>query len=136
MAPKLFTLSEANALLPALVPVVRELIEAQRGLRAAEALLDGFRTRATLEGGVVPDAGLHQAKVDAERLAEEIRSGVAEVEARGCLVKDLDRGLVDFLSIRAGEQVYLCWRLGESSIGFWHGLEEGFAGRKPITTSD
>ncbi|MFB3819361.1 MAG: DUF2203 domain-containing protein [Candidatus Methylomirabilales bacterium] len=136
MAPRLFTLSEANALLPTLTPVVRELVEAQRGLRAAEAQLDGFRARATLEGGVVPDAGLRRAKLEAERLAEKIRSRVAEVEARGCLVKDLDRGLVDFLSIRAGEQVYLCWRLGEPSIGFWHGLDEGFVGRKPVTSED
>jgi hypothetical protein len=136
VAPKLFTLSEANALLPRLTPVVQALVAAQRGLRAAEARLDSFRTRATLEGGVVPDAGLRDARVEAERLAEEIRSGVAEVEAHGSLVKDLDRGLVDFLSIRGGEQVYLCWRLGETSIAFWHGLEEGFAGRKPVSLDE
>jgi len=136
VAPRIFTLSEAIALLPRLRPLVQAVVEARRELRSAEQRLDAFRARATLEGGVVPEAGLHEAKREAERLTAEIREGIAGVEALGCLVKDLDRGLVDFLSVQAGEQVYLCWHLGEPTIAFWHGLEEGFAGRKPVRSED
>jgi hypothetical protein len=57
---------------------------------------------------------------------------VREIEALGCVIKDLDLGLLDFLASRGREQVYLCWRLGEPDIRHWHGLQEGFAGRKPL----
>ena len=53
-------------------------------------------------------------------------------QALGVLVKDLDRGLVDFPALRDGEEVLLCWQVGEGEIAYWHGLEEGFAGRKPL----
>ena len=70
-----------------------------------------------------------------ERLDEEvagIASCVARIHEAGALVKDLDQGLVDFPARREGEDVLLCWRLGEDEIGYWHGLEEGFSGRKPL----
>jgi hypothetical protein len=130
--PKLFTVSEANALLPTLAPLVERIVEAQRAFRASEQLLDAFRTRATMEGGVLPDQDLSQAKADVDRLQAEIQGLAGEVEALGCIVKDLDRGLVDFLSLRKGAHVFLCWHAGESAIRFWHGLEEGFSGRMPI----
>ena len=70
-----------------------------------------------------------------ERLDEEV-AGIARCVARiheaGALVKDLDQGLVDFPAQREGVDVLLCWRLGEDEIGYWHGLEEGFSGRKPL----
>jgi hypothetical protein len=66
----------------------------------------------------------------------EEATGVARCVARinevGAFVKDLDRGLVDFPARRAGEDVLLCWHVGEGDVAFWHGLEEGFAGRKPL----
>ena len=55
-----------------------------------------------------------------------------EIHGRGAIVKDLDEGLVDFPARREGEEILLCWRLGEDDVAFWHGLEEGFAGRRPI----
>jgi hypothetical protein len=132
MPPKVFTLSEANALLPTLEPIIRRMVEASREFRASERLLDAFRARATMEGGILPDRDLSGAKAEADRLQNEIQEMVSEVEAIGCVLKDVDVGLVDFLSLRRGRQVYLCWRLGEDAIGFWHGLEEGYAGRKAI----
>ncbi len=57
---------------------------------------------------------------------------VEEVESTGCLIKDLGQGLIDFPAIRNGEEVFLCWKLGEPGIAYWHGLEEGFRGRRPI----
>ena len=70
-----------------------------------------------------------------ERLDEEV-AGIARCVARihelGGLVKDLDAGLVDFPARREGVEVLLCWRLGEDEVGYWHGLEEGFSGRRPL----
>ncbi len=57
-----------------------------------------------------------------------------ELEGRGAILRDLNTGLVDFLAKAGRAEIYLCWRLGETSIGFWHGLGEGFAGRKPIAS--
>ena len=70
-----------------------------------------------------------------ERLEEETREMVAcagEIQALGAVVKDLELGLVDFPSLRDGEEVFLCWRVGEDEIGFWHPVDEGFAGRRPL----
>jgi hypothetical protein len=73
---------------------------------------------------------------EAQELVEEEAAAVARciegIGELGGLVKDLDEGLVDFLTQRGGEDVLLCWRLGEDEIAFWHGMDEGFAGRKPL----
>ena len=66
-----------------------------------------------------------------EEAAEVVRS-VAELQELGLLVKDLDEGLVDFPALRDGEEVLLCCRLGEEEVAFWHSLDDGFAGRKPL----
>ena len=77
----------------------------------------------------------HELEEVQEQLDEEV-AGIARCVARihevGALVKDLDDGLVDFPATRDGRDVLLCWRLGEDEIGFWHGLDEGFSGRKPL----
>ena len=57
---------------------------------------------------------------------------VEEIQERGAIVKDLDAGLLDFPSIRDGVEVLLCWRLGEDEVGWWHGPEDGFAGRRRL----
>jgi len=67
-----------------------------------------------------------------EREAEAVAAAVEELNRLGVLVKDLDRGLVDFPALRQGEEVLLCWQVGEDEVAFWHGVEEGFAGRKPL----
>jgi hypothetical protein len=67
-----------------------------------------------------------------ERESQAVTECVQRLERLGVLVKDLDRGLVDFPALRGGEEVLLCWHLGEDEVAFWHGLEEGFAGRKPL----
>jgi hypothetical protein len=67
-----------------------------------------------------------------EQEAEAVAAAVEELNRLGVLVKDLDRGLVDFPALRQGEEVLLCWQVGEDTVAFWHGLDEGFAGRKPL----
>jgi len=132
MPPKLFTLDEANRLLPSLEPLVRRLSELQQMLRERQQVLEEFRAAVGRSGGGMPGGRFADARIEAERLTGEITEGIRLAEEWGCVVKDLDQGLVDFLSRRAGETVFLCWRLGEASIQYWHGLKEGFAGRKPL----
>ena len=132
MPPRLFTLDEANRLLLSLEPLVCRLAEKRQELRGHQAVLEEFRTAAGKSGGGMPGGRFAQARIQAERLTGEIAAGIRQIETWGCVIKDLDQGLVDFPSIRAEETVFLCWRLGEASIRYWHGLQEGFAGRKPL----
>lgn len=135
MPPRFFSLEEANSLLPTLEPLVRRLVDQRQELRAHQQVLAEFRSRASRDGGVLPGSGFAHAKSESARLIAELHEGVREIESRGGVVKDLDQGLVDFPARRGGEQVYLCWRLGEQEIRYWHGLQEGFAGRKPLKES-
>ncbi len=132
MRAKLFTLREANNLLPRLEPWMRLLIARRMELREHQEELAAFRTLASRSGGAFPGGRYARAKSESTRLLAKIHDGVKEIESLGCVVKDLDHGLVDFPARRGHEQVYLCWRLGEPEIRHWHGLQEGFAGRKPL----
>ncbi len=130
MPPRLFTLDEANRLVPTLEPLLRRLVEKRQALREHAQVIEEFRAEAGRSGGGMPGGRFGKARAAAETLGMEIAGGIQEIEAWGCVIKDLDRGLVDFLSRRGDDTVFLCWRLGEPSIRYWHGLKEGFAGRK------
>ena len=75
---------------------------------------------------------LNAARAELEELAEQVASAVRELDSLGVVVKDLDLGLLDFPGLRAGEEVELCWRVGEDAVEYWHSLEAGYRGRKPI----
>jgi hypothetical protein len=130
---RLFTLQEASSLLPRLIPLIDGLREAKQELDAIVASL-GAIAHVTQGNGNIRDALSTQDSAEdrVRELQSRIQVGLEEIQALGCLVKDLDLGLVDFPSLREGEVVYLCWRLGEESIGFWHDLDSGFAGRRPL----
>ncbi len=132
MRAKLFTLEEANSLLPRLEPLIWRLAIRRQELREHQEPLAEFRALASRSGGALPGSRYARAKEESARLLAEIHDGVRQVEDLGCVIKDLDLGLVDFLARRGREQVYLCWRLGEPEIRHWHGLHEGFAGRRPL----
>jgi len=127
-----FTAEEANEALDDVRPLTEELVEHRRALVVFQERQVVLTARIAGNGGNVQPFDLQEVQ---ERLDEEV-AGIARCVARihelGALVKDLDEGLVDFPAQRAGEDVLLCWRLGEDEIGFWHGLEEGFSGRKPL----
>ena len=82
-------------------------------------------------GGLDPRAVQEEHEAE-QRARVEIARCVNEIHGRGAIVKDIDQGLVDFLAVREGEEILLCWRLGEDEITHWHSLEEGFAGRKRL----
>ena len=127
-----FTPDEANAALPTVRPLVERMVEAKRVLDEAQARSEVVATRITGNGGGLPPAELAEMHDQVSRAATELARALEDVQATGVLVKDLDSGLVDFPSVRDGEDVLLCWRLGEDEVAFWHGYEDGFAGRRPI----
>jgi hypothetical protein len=131
--PKRFTLAEAQSLIPRVDHLLREAIALKSAFVQAERALQSFGERIMLMGGILLDRDQFlQAKIRRESEAERLRNAVQQLQDLGCLVKDLDTGLVDFPTLFRGQEVYLCWKLGEPSIEFWHGVDEGFRGRKAI----
>ena len=132
MPDRVFTPEEANAALPELRPLVEAMVAAKRALDEAQELRDDFARRIAGNGGGIPPAELAAMDATVETAAAELASAIGKVQATGVLVKDLDAGLVDFPAKRGGEDVLLCWQLGEDEVAFWHGLEDGYAGRQPL----
>jgi hypothetical protein len=131
--PKLFTLAQAQSLIPRVDRLVREAIALKSGVIEAARALQSFHERIILMGGTIVDRDQFlQVKSRRESEAECLRKAVEQLQDLGCLVKDLEAGLVDFPTLFRGQEVYLCWKVGESSIEFWHGMDEGFRGRKAI----
>jgi hypothetical protein len=133
MPPRYFTPEEANELLPQVRVAAETLVEHRRALVEARAKRAELATRIAGNGGDFDPQEPRELEGELEREAEAVARAVSLLEELGVQVKDLDRGLVDFPALRSnGEEVLLCWQVGEDEIGFWHGLEEGFAGRKPL----
>jgi hypothetical protein len=132
MAERHFTPEEANALLEQVRPVAESLVAHRRAFTVAAARRARLTQRISGNGGDFDPQEPSELDEKLQREAEAVAGAVEELQALGVLVKDLDRGLVDFPALRDGEEVLLCWQVGEREIAYWHGLEEGFAGRKPL----
>ena len=131
--PRFFTLRQAEQLLPEVESAIRNAISLKSEYQQAEAEWQSFSRRVTMLGGVLVDhSQLREQKNRRESIALGLKGLLEKIHEYGCLVKDLDIGLIDFPTQFQGEEVYLCWKLGESGIQFWHGVHEGFRGRKPI----
>jgi hypothetical protein len=135
--PKLFTLTEAERTRRELEPVLIEAIEVRRKIAPLDEELGALAARIQWLGGMqVPYEETARVRVDRDRLAESLQSAVEKISAAGCVVKDLDIGLIDFPALINNEEVYLCWRLGEERIRYWHRQDEGFTSRKLIEPGD
>ena len=132
MAERHFTPEEANALLEQVRPVAESLVAHRRAFTVAAARRARLTQRISGNGGDFDPQEPSELDEQLQREAEAVARAVEELQGLGVLVKDLDRGLVDFPALRGGEEVLLCWQVGEGEVAFWHGLEEGFAGRKPL----
>ncbi len=132
MAPRYFTLEEANAAIGELRPVVEQMVEERRRLLAAQERRGALTQQAGSNGGDLTPGDFGEVEDQLERAAGALSRSVEHIQAAGAQVKDLDRGLLDFPSIRDGEEILLCWHLGEDEIEYWHGVDEGFRGRKPL----
>lgn len=126
---KVFRLEEANALLPVVRPLLEDLVRRRRDLAIKLLEADTAQRMAGDAGGAQRAAT--QAK-QAEEMHAEVLGLIETIQKHGCVVKDLDLGLVDFPALRGGQLVNLCWKMDEPSIAFWHGMDEGFSSRKSI----
>jgi hypothetical protein len=119
-----FTREEANALLPQLTAMLDRLREAKDDLtdtEAHEALTDA-----------APSNGGGEAGTQVGEAFLEVRRLLLTLQEAGIVVRDIDRGLIDFPALIDGREVYLCWELGEDEVGYWHDLETGYGGREPL----
>ena len=135
--PRLFTLTEAERTRREVEPVLVEAIELRKKLAPLVEELGAISARIQWVGGsVVPYEKTARMRFEHDKLAESLKASLERIQSTGCLIKDLDTGLLDFPAIINNEEVYLCWRLGEERIRFWHRQNEGFAGRKPLDPGD
>jgi hypothetical protein len=135
--PRIFTLPEAEKTRKEVEPVLIEAIEFRRKIEPLVRDFAALSSRIMLMGGIqVPYEKLAQQRLTHDRLAESLRAALRQIQSTGCVVKDLDSGLLDFPAIIDNQEVYLCWRLGEDRIRFYHSQREGFAGRKPLDPRD
>jgi hypothetical protein len=130
---KRFTLVEAQRLIPHVDRLLRDAVAAKSEYDGAEAAIQSFTERVMMMGGMDVDRSVAlDARTRRDSAAGRLRAAIQQVQEIGCIVKDLDTGLIDFPTLFRGVEVYMCWKLGEPAIGFWHGVEEGFRGRKAI----
>ena len=127
-----FTLEEANAAVAELRPVVARMVEHGRKLGDAQRAQRQLVTRIAGNGGDMQPSDLRELAETIQSEADAIAACAEEIDAAGAQIKSLEEGLLDFPSRREGELVLLCWKLGEGEIEYWHGVDEGFAGRKPL----
>ncbi len=128
-----FSLDEAQSLLPVLETLLRRAIAEKQQIEAIAQEFQQVAGHVFATGGCELDVvALSRRKAKRDKSVQHLKDTVEEIGAMGVQVKDLDMGLLDFPCVVEGQVILLCWKLGEKAITFWHGLEEGYAGRKPI----
>jgi hypothetical protein len=132
MAPRYFTLDEANEAVDELRPVVERMVEHRRRFLVAQQQRAELTEQAGANGGDLTPTDFAEVEEELELQASALARCIEQLQAAGALVKDLDEGLLDFPALREGEEILLCWHLGEDEIGYFHGTDEGFIGRKPL----
>jgi hypothetical protein len=130
---KLFTLREAQALVPKLEQLLRTAAQAKTDAEEVDEELQGLAAKITMAGGMEIDpASVAEMKIRKMGAFQALQRCVDEIQETGCLIKDLEQGLLDFPAMLDDREVYLCWKLGEPQIEYWHHVEDGFAGRRRI----
>jgi hypothetical protein len=127
-----FTPDEANAALERVRPLAERMVAHRRRMLEAQARQERLEARVSGNGGGIDPAEPAKLAAEVEREAEAVGTCVDAIIELGVQVKDLDMGLVDFPSLRGGEEILLCWHLGEDEIRYWHTPDAGFAGRRPL----
>jgi hypothetical protein len=130
VADRTFTPAEANSALAQVRPVAERMVALRERMRELEA--DQRELVHTIAGNGSGHAVNDARAGEYSALRAQLERCVGELETLGVVVKDVDLGLLDFPAVRDGADVLLCWHVGEDAVESWHGLEEGFAGRKPI----
>jgi len=130
---KYFTPGEVEALIPGLTQIMGRLIDAHQEATQIRQILQEEQHRIMVAGGGILDREIWRERTQRlEELTHKIQEGIGVIVELGGVPKDLGMGLVDFPHLMDDQEVNLCWRFGETKIRFWHGLDEGYAGRKPL----
>lgn len=133
MSFRTFTLDEAQDRLPVLESLLRTAIDGKKIIESVDAEFQALQQQIHLRGGMSVNVVYSAArKAQRDKSLQRVKDAMTEIDAIGVQVKDLDIGLLDFPCEVDGQIILLCWKLGEKSITQWHGVSEGFAGRKPI----
>ena len=133
MAEKYFTFDEAQTLLPVLESLLRTAVDSKQTIETVESEFDELRQRIFMNGGTSVDIlSLARRRAEKDKAVQCAKDTLAEIDSIGVQVKDLDTGLLDFPCVVEDKVILLCWKMGEKGITHWHGMEEGFKGRKPI----
>ena len=128
-ATKIFTVEQANRMLPLVRRIVRDIVEAHRRWQKA---VQSYEAAATWTRADSPSTQLSELEGDVKRLAAEIEGYLGELRALGVDFKGFEQGLVDFPGERDGRTICLCWKLGEDEVKYWHEVADGYAGRQPL----
>ena len=131
---KHFTIEDARQELARVRPIAERMVAAYRDLRGPTVERDALRGRIAGNGGALDRGRFAELERVVSTTAAALATAIGELEEIGVQIKDLDLGLVDFPCRHpvTGEPVLLCWMVGENELGYWHGLDEGFAGRKQL----
>jgi hypothetical protein len=133
VVPRYFNLLQAEALLPKVQRLLEDLRKHKLSYEMSDGELNQIAQRVALAGGMIPPRDrVAELRAQKDAAARALKHSVEQFEEIGCLLKDLETGLVDFPTRYRGQEVYLCWQSGEPGITFWHRVEDGFRGRKPI----
>ena len=132
---KVFTAEEANQLLPKLTEKVIDLQTKQQDMLTKEVEIDALELLYPSEGETPSPELVKEIEIYNESV-NRFYELIDEIHEMGCFLKDVEAGLVDFYTVYQGRVVYLCWRLGESEVGFWHDVERGYAYRQPLIQED
>jgi hypothetical protein len=122
---KLFSVEEANRLIPRLRPLIKRVVSSRQGLISIQTEIQKARDKAKHDGGSLYGS-------EYVRLLTAFTLAVSQIEETGVLVKDFRTGLCDFPHLRDGRVIYLCWRMDEDRVSYWHEIDAGFSGRQPI----
>jgi hypothetical protein len=131
MAPRQFTRDEAERLVPRLADLLIQLQERKHDYDEHEARVAELTVKMHGNGHML-DSELHAAQASLEHAAAEVNRLVEQIHDLRCELKGIEEGLIDFRTEMHGREVYLCWKLGEDAITWWHELDTGFAGRQPL----
>jgi hypothetical protein len=130
---KTFTLQEAQTLLPVLKALLKRAMDGKELIETVEQEFRDLGHRIFLSGGLLVDVfAAARRRAERHKAAQDVKDAINEIDSIGVQVKDLDIGLLDFPCQVDDDVILLCWKYGEEKIEFWHGMEEGFRGRKPI----
>ena len=127
---KYFSVEDANSIITEISPLLQELVELKKNIELKVPKLKPAMSKISSNGGGYKSLNEHLVSIGK---MEEL---VSALNSTGCILKDVNTGLVDFPHLRDGREVYLCWKLGEKKISFWHETDAGYAGRKPVDSNN